>query len=179
MSGGIDFATLVASGDEEAVRSALTADPSLANRADPENRWTPLHHATKSGRVAVVTQLLKASADITACTHHDSTALHIAACNAGAKQSDPTMVVALEQIAVLLLDHGCPPDALDNKGNTALHRAAQHGSVGIFREIYARTGDDGRTNHDCQTVGDRAKVAGHAAILECLRLATDTASQRE
>ena len=40
--------------------------------------------------------------------------------------------------AALLLDHGADPNARDNKGFTALHRAAEIGEVQIVRLLLER-----------------------------------------
>ena len=166
------FLTLVLTGQAIPVRMALAEDPSLADQCDP-TMWTPLHHATKACQLDVIRELLKVGADIAAVTQHDSTALHIAACNAGPAQTDPKMVTALERATSLLIDRGCPPLARDNKGNTALHRAAQHGSIGIFRVLMTIIGDDGGKNAEGQTVTDRAEAAGHKAILEYIHKPVD------
>ena len=42
------------------------------------------------------------------------------------------------QTVSAILDHGCPVDAVDSDGYTALHRAAEGGHVEVIRELIAR-----------------------------------------
>ena len=42
------------------------------------------------------------------------------------------------QTVSAILDHGCPVDAVDSNGFTALHRAAEGGHVEVIRELIAR-----------------------------------------
>ena len=64
------------------IAEALTQSPGLARAVlNAETRWTGLHAAVKAGQLDTVRLLLEAGADLTACTHHLSTALHISACN--------------------------------------------------------------------------------------------------
>ena len=64
------------------IAEALVQQPGLARAIlDAEKRWTGLHVAVKAGQLDTVRLLLEASCDVTACTHHVSTALHISACN--------------------------------------------------------------------------------------------------
>ena len=119
------FHDAAAAGSVLDVTAAVGANPGLALAADPETRWTALHHAVKHGHREVCAVLLDAGGSVTATTQHDSSALHIAACN---QQRD---------VAELLIQRGCPLELLDNKLNTALLRAAQHGSLDVFLLLQA------------------------------------------
>jgi ankyrin repeat protein len=163
-----DFLAAVKCGDAKAVRAALASDGDLVCLEDSDTLWSPLHHAVKGAHLDVVRELLKKGADVEAVTHHQSTALHIAACNGGACAT-PEAAVSLERIVTLLIDRGCPLSAVDNKLNTALHRAAQHGSFGICRTLWMVVGDDGSRNADGQTVTERAIAGGHEKIVAFIR----------
>lgn len=111
-SGVEEFHSKCASGDLEGVAAALKADPALASALD-SNLWCGVHHATKHGHTGTLEALLSAGADVDARTHHESTALHIAACQNRAAA------------AKTLLAHKCDCEARDNKKNTALLRASR------------------------------------------------------
>lgn len=162
------FLAACKSGDADTARECLAEDPDLVTLEDDDTQWSPLHHAVKGAHLAVVRELLKKGADVGAKTHHDSTCLHLAACNAG-PASTPDVVTNLERIVTLLIDRGCPMQALDNKQNSALHRAAQHGSVGILRTLLVLVGDDGSRNVDGQSVMDRAVASGHEQAVSLLQ----------
>lgn len=72
---------LIADGDAEAVKSAVTENPRLLARTverDGQGGWTPLHLAVADGRADVVRVLVEAGADLTARTEHGRTPLHVA-----------------------------------------------------------------------------------------------------
>jgi len=113
------FHAKCASGDLSGVQAALAGDPALSGSLD-SNQWSGVHHATKHGHTDVLEALLGAGAAVDARTHHDSTALHIAACQDRAAA------------AKVLLAHHSDVEARDNKKNTAVLRAAQHGTAGVL-----------------------------------------------
>ena len=161
------FLAAVKAGDIDTVRLSLNEDAELVDLEDHETLWSPLHHAVKGGHLSVARELLKKNADVAAVTQHDSTLLHVAACNAGALAT-PELRTNIERIVTLLIDRGCPLHALDNKRNTALHRAAQHGSFGILRTLVLVAGDNGSKNAEGQTVMDRAVAGGHQQCVDFL-----------
>lgn len=72
---------LIAAGDADAVRSAVSATPGLLTRTverDGQGGWTPLHVAVAEGQAEVVRVLVEAGADLTARTEHQRTPLHVA-----------------------------------------------------------------------------------------------------
>jgi ankyrin repeat protein len=72
---------LIAGGDADAVRSAVTENPRLLARTverDGQGGWTPLHLAVADGQADVVGVLVAAGADLTARTEHARTPLHVA-----------------------------------------------------------------------------------------------------
>ena len=161
------FLAAVKAGDIDTVRLSLNEDAELVDLEDHETLWSPLHHAVKGGHLSVARELLKKNADVAAVTQHDSTLLHVAACNAGALAT-PELRTNIERIVTLLIDRGCPLHALDNKRNTALHRAAQHGSFGILRTLVLVAGDNGSKNAEGQTVMVRAVAGGHQQCVDFL-----------
>ncbi|MGY1705018.1 ankyrin repeat domain-containing protein [Geodermatophilus sp. SYSU D00697] len=92
---------LIADGDVEAVRTAVTDTPRLLSatveRAG-QGGWTPLHVAVAEGRTEIVRLLVAAGADVAARTEHDRTPLHLAL------QSAPDLVPVLREL-------GAPVDA--------------------------------------------------------------------
>ncbi|XP_030276422.1 ankyrin repeat domain-containing protein 49 [Sparus aurata] len=97
------------------VHVLLTADPSLVHCCD-EDDYTPLHRASYSGHVHVVSALLSAGSRVNPRTIDGWTPLH-SAC----RWSRITVVS-------LLLQHGAELNAQTNGGLTPLHLAASHAS---------------------------------------------------
>jgi ankyrin repeat protein len=72
---------LIAAGDADAVRTAVTDSPRLLGvgvERDGQGRWTPLHLAVAEGQADVVRVLVEAGADMTARTEFNRTPLHVA-----------------------------------------------------------------------------------------------------
>ena len=72
---------LIADGDVDAVRTAVTDSPRLLGvtvERDGQGGWTPLHLAVADGRSDVVRVLVDAGADLTARTEFNRTPLHVA-----------------------------------------------------------------------------------------------------
>jgi ankyrin repeat protein len=72
---------LIADGDADAVRAAVTASPGLLGRTverDGQGGWTPLHLAVAECQADIVGLLVEAGADLTARTEHHRTPLHVA-----------------------------------------------------------------------------------------------------
>lgn len=97
------------------VHKLLAADPSLVHCCD-EDGYTPLHRASYSGHVDVVSALLSTGSRVNPRTIDGWTPLH-SAC----RWSRITVVS-------LLLQHGAELNAQTNGGLTPLHLAASHAS---------------------------------------------------
>ena len=72
---------LIAAGDTDAVRSAVTDQPRLLTTTverDGQDGWTPLHLAVAAGRRDAVEALAGAGADLEARTEHGRTPLQVA-----------------------------------------------------------------------------------------------------
>jgi ankyrin repeat protein len=92
---------LIAVGDTDAVRSAVTGSPGLLTRTverDGQGGWTPLHLAVAEGQAEMVQILVAAGADLSAHTEHGRTPLHVAL------ESAPGLVAQLRNA-------GAPVDA--------------------------------------------------------------------
>lgn len=86
---------LVAAGDADAVRAAVTASPGLLARTverEGQGGWTPLHLAVAEGQAEIVRLLVEAGADLTARTDFNRTPLHVAL------QSRPAMTPLLREL---------------------------------------------------------------------------------
>jgi len=92
---------LIAAGDTDAVRTAVTDNPRLLTRGlerDGQGGWTPLHLAVAENRPEIVDVLVEAGSDLTARTEHGRTPLHVAL------ESAPDLVAQLRKA-------GAPVDA--------------------------------------------------------------------
>ena len=86
---------LVAAGDLDAVRTAVTESPHLLHRTVEragQGGWTPLHVAVTEGREDVVRLLAGAGADLAARTEHGRTPLHVAL------ETHPELVAVLREL---------------------------------------------------------------------------------
>ena len=111
------------SGNVSALKSLLTADPSLIEARDSDGS-TPLHCATWKGYPDVVAALLDAGADVNAVNqneHWGTTPLHAAA------HANQTV------IAKLLLDHGADTKAKDMEGRTPMFHTTFHKAKAVAK----------------------------------------------
>jgi ankyrin repeat protein len=72
---------LIADGDVEGVRTAITETPGLLEATverGGRDGWTPLHVAVAEGQAAIVDLLLAAGADVSTETEHGRTPMHVA-----------------------------------------------------------------------------------------------------
>jgi ankyrin repeat protein len=72
---------LIAAGDTDGVRAAVTDNPGLLSRTverDGQAGWTPLHLAVAENRPEIVRVLVEAGADLSARTEHARTPLNLA-----------------------------------------------------------------------------------------------------
>jgi ankyrin repeat protein len=109
-------------GDDERV-GRLLAEGAEVDPLDYRHN-TPLHRAAGVGAAKVVALLLMAGADPTARNTFEGTPLHEVAGGGGKKP-------AADRIGIIdrLLDDGCPVNAVDSTGRTALWYAAATGTV--------------------------------------------------
>lgn len=90
---------LIAAGDADAVRAAVTDSPRLLGgtvERDGQARWTPLHLAVAEGQGDVVRVLVEAGADLTARTEFNRTPLHVAL------QFHPELVPLLRELGAVV-----------------------------------------------------------------------------
>ena len=103
---------LLEKGEVEKAKRLLASNPGLVHSRDGSSR-TPLHVAARYGHVHVARWLLEHGAEVNAQAYNNSTALHVA--------TDPDMVK-------LLLEHDADIEAVTSYGDTALQKAARHGT---------------------------------------------------
>ncbi|MCV2488729.1 ankyrin repeat domain-containing protein [Geodermatophilus sp. YIM 151500] len=90
---------LIAAGDADAVRTAVTDDPRLLQATverDGQGGWTPVHVAVAEGRGDVVRVLAEAGGDLAARTERDRTPLHVAL------EQAPTLVGLLRELGAVV-----------------------------------------------------------------------------
>jgi uncharacterized protein len=122
-------------------------DELLARGADPNSvdatGKAAMTYAAARGFAAIVRRLLDAGVDAKLRYGNDLTALMWAA-----GHEDGVGAPAAESVVMLLLDHGAPVDAIDDRGRTALMMAAELGHAEMVA-LLVRQGAD-------QTLRDRA-----------------------
>jgi ankyrin repeat protein len=155
------LARLIADGDVEAVRAAVTDAPRLLDRSverGGQGGWTPLHVAVAEGQEEIVRLLVKVGGDLTATTEHGRTPLHVAL------ESRPALVVVLREL-------GAPVDAasaafLDDVEELTreLDRGAElvDPATGTDLLSFAAAGGSART---ARLLLDRGADAGGGALL--------------
>ena len=122
----VDVFAAAATGRLEALQKALTLPGTAA--AYSYDGWTSLHLASFFGQLAAARVLLAAGADVRARSRNslENTPLHAA--TAGKHAS----------LALLLLDYGADPEALDAGGSTATRIAAENRLDAVSAAIEAR-----------------------------------------
>ena len=164
---------LIAEGDAEGVRSAVTEAPRLLSGTvdhDGQGGWTPLHLAVACGRVEVVRVLVDAGADLSARTDQHHTPLHVALEHA------PDLVPVLVGLGAVVdapsaaylgdvdrlsaeLDAGAPLTD-PTTGVDLLAWAALGGAAGAARLLLDRGADpDGGALHAAAAGGDPELIA--------------------
>lgn len=146
------FAGLVQAGDDAAVQTALTGNPSLLQSTverDHLTGWTPLHLALRHGHAAVVRLLIAAGADLSARTEHGRTPLHICLqynrvlrgelLKAGAEVDD-ALAAFFDEDEMLAAHLDRNPALLEDEttGMTPLRWAAYGGADHVVRLLIAR-----------------------------------------
>lgn len=145
---------LIAAGDADAVRAAVTDNPGLVTRTverDGQSGWTPLHLAVAEDRPEIVQALVAAGADLSARTEDFRTPLNLALecapdlvtplCDAGAPVDAPSAAY-LDDVEQLSreLDGGTPLSD-PRTGMDLLSWAARGGAAGTARLLLERGAD--------------------------------------
>ena len=112
------FLDLCQTGDHATLSNAIAQTPELVHACDTETHWRPLHAAASAGQLDAARLLIEARSDVAAAVSRTgSTCLHISACNGSAGRQS--------ELAKLLIDAGCPLEARDIEGGTAVRPARQ------------------------------------------------------
>ena len=118
-------------GDAAAMAAALDKD-GLAVDTAGEDGDTPLHIGCLYGKLEVVEECLRRSADVKARDEDNSTPLHD--CCAGGH----------EALARLLLSRGADASAVDDDGDSPLHLATNGGHAHVVRLLLEHLSEDAR-----------------------------------
>jgi ankyrin repeat protein len=102
----------------------LSLKPEQINLANPETKWTFLHHFANQGDVDLITWCVKAGGDIKAKTAMGKTPLHLAV-----ESNKPCAAIAL-------LKGGADPNAKSLAGYTSLHLATLNGLGGMVCTLF-------------------------------------------
>jgi ankyrin repeat protein len=104
-------------GETERVQAMLDKNPKLRDGRDGFG-YSALHYASRSGRVDVVSLLLRSAADPNART-----------CSGAVTPIHRAAYMGRDECVRLLLKHGADPRLQDSDGKTALHKAVERGHV--------------------------------------------------
>lgn len=150
----------IQSGNEEKVGEILDDNPKLANaEQDWVNKWTMLHDAAASGRLAITEQLLARGAKVNVSNAEGETPLHWAVRNGHT------------EIARMLLEHRADPNTREvRKHRTPLHEAAFRGRGEIARMLLERGADPNAVDAAGKTPLFYAQDDKHEDIVSLLRL---------
>ncbi len=170
-------------------RFATHYDAQLPPPSRPLCAHTRLHIATARAEVDRISEIVEQGVPPAARGPDGLTALHWAAggetvdvaaalLNAGApvgvrsrQEATPLMQAVQSKSPVhvqVFLDHGADPNAVDHRGFTALHRAAEMGQVDVVKELLA-AGARVDVEAEGHTPESLAKGQGQTAIVELLR----------
>ena len=106
--------------------------------ASRPNAGTALHRAAERRDVELITYLLEKRADPRCLTPRaQETPLHRVFARAVSLESEKARARSLACVR-LLVDAGCPPDATDSRGRTALHQAAIASHFEAIKELLSR-----------------------------------------
>jgi ankyrin repeat protein len=107
-----------------------------ANAPDFRDRRTPLHLASRNGRVGVVRVLLENGADANARDDDNMTPIHVASCS----------YYREEELGIirLLLQYGSDIHALDDWGKTPFMRATEEGNQRVMQLLLENGAEDHR-----------------------------------
>lgn len=183
-------------GDADALNKALASGknhPQMTVFQDPENfHETPLHAACKVNSPECVTLLLDAKADALYKNKKGNTPLHTAARNDAHLSAKALMshlstkdvdarnleglTPLLEGVAYagctrsthVLLDHGADMEAVDFKGQTAVHWAAMSAAMSALMFLADRGAALNVQDQDGYTPLHHAVTCGHEEIVEYL-----------
>lgn len=146
-----------ASGDVEAVRDLLAAEPDLVH-AHSSDGWTPLHLAAHFGHRQIAELLLAHGADVHARATNDL-------------GTTPLMWAIMGQDAAavtLLIEHGADINETTTAGSTPLHKAAMAGNAALVRLLLAGGAQVNARNSGGQTPLAHALFNRHDEVVVLL-----------
>jgi ankyrin repeat protein len=167
----------------------IIPEKSADNLVFDKRGWTPLHWATREGRLDNVQVLLKEGADVTVCDSNGCSALHIAAHNGHfeiaelllEKGADPTISTRQYWAPLLsgvrygnhnfvkaLLARGADSALPTGSGWTPLILAAYYGYLDIVKVLLVNGANINARDDDGRTALHAAVVNGHETIMRLL-----------
>ena len=111
---------------------------------------TALHEASQRGQPNIIQLILSHNAEVDALDSGGSTPLYLAIPEWRATASKPYLGAPCETVQ-LLLEHGAKINLQNHMGQTALHRASQHGHLDIIRLILDHGADVDTLDSDGST----------------------------
>jgi ankyrin repeat protein len=117
---------------------------------------TPLHQAVASGRLDIVSALLKAKVDVNAKDATEATPLNLATMQ---KQ---------DEIALLLLEHGADPNIPNEQAFTPLHYASAYGELKTASALIEKGANIKAVTKEMSTPLHQAAFNGHANVVKLL-----------
>ena len=154
----LDFFEASATGDDARVAALLVADPASVHAWTPDG-FTALHLAAFFARPLIVRRLLEAGADPSATSRN-------------AMQVQPlhsALSARAQDVTMLLLEAGAPPDAAQQQGWTALMSAAMHGDDAMADLLLRFGASRAPVEEGGRTASDLALEKGFVQLAERLR----------
>ena len=144
----------------------LLAHPEINVNAAPWDGMTCLHSAAHNRMSEAVEALLKRGADINAKDIEGNTPLHLSVLKATVEYPTPEQDQCVQ---TLLAWKGIDVDAVNDAGETALHRAAKCGNQSAFHFLLDKGADIAKLTGDGKSVLDCAMRSRNQQLVEGIK----------
>lgn len=137
------------------VKALIRSDPAMINARDASRGWTPLFHAARKGRLALVEFLADKGAEIDARDSMNATPLFWSTTH--------------REIVEFLISRGADVNARTGYGFTPLHAAAQEARCDVAKLLIEKGADVNARNKYGETPLKIAVTLGRRSMAEFLR----------